>query len=129
MPRGGSRIGAGRCRLGETVEEKRARQGLKAARDAAKAPPPSGPVIANGADLDDDLSPLDFLKAIQRNKALPIETRIRAAMAAAPYTHAKLRDAGMGIKDERKKKGEAAAGSSRLAPGVAPVKLVPKSAA
>lgn len=142
MARGGARIGAGRPRKGETPEEKLARIGIQRAKRAAQAasapatplppaataaalPPQSGAVVPKGDDLDDDLSPLDFLKAVQRNKTLPLETRMRAAMAAAPYAHAKLRDAGMGLKDERKKKArDVGAASSRYAPGAAPLTLV-----
>jgi hypothetical protein len=145
MPRGGSRIGSGRRRKDETLEQRRARLGIEKAKRAAKAskvgpkpeveatppatpepPPGSGAVLPEADDLDADLSPLDFLKAVQRNKKLPLETRMRAAMAAAPYTHAKLRDAGMGLKDERKKKAAAVTqGSSRFSPGAPPLSVVP----
>lgn len=130
MARGGIRIGAGRPRKGETAEEKRKRLGLPApgvaaAAAAAAAAIPSGTVLPQGVDLDEDLSPLDFLKAVQRDKRQPLEVRIRAAVAAAPYTHAKLRDAGMGLKDERKKKArDTGAASTRFAPGAPPLALV-----
>jgi hypothetical protein len=35
-------------------------------------------------------SPLDFLLAVYKNNELPLSTRMRAAIEAAPYVHAKL---------------------------------------
>ena len=35
-------------------------------------------------------TPLDFLKAVYLNEALPLSVRMRAASEAAPYMHAKL---------------------------------------
>jgi|SRR5215470_8620512 len=35
-------------------------------------------------------TPLDFLKAVYCNEGLPLNTRLRAAMAAAPFCHPKL---------------------------------------
>jgi hypothetical protein len=41
--------------------------------------------------MDDELpTPLDFLKAVYCNEGLPLGTRLRAAMAAAPFCHPKL---------------------------------------
>jgi hypothetical protein len=38
----------------------------------------------------EDMSPLDFLKAVYHNEKLPLHARLRAASAAAPFCHAKL---------------------------------------
>ena len=41
--------------------------------------------------MNDELpTPLDFLKAVYCNEGLPLNTRLRAAMAAAPFCHPKL---------------------------------------
>jgi hypothetical protein len=40
--------------------------------------------------MDDDPSPLDFLKAVYLNPQLPLTVRMRAAIEAAPYVHPKL---------------------------------------
>jgi hypothetical protein len=40
--------------------------------------------------VPDDASPLDFLMAIYRDHRQPMNRRLRAAIEAAPYTHAKL---------------------------------------
>ena len=37
-----------------------------------------------------DLSPLDFLRAVYLNEAIPLPMRMRAAVEAAPYIHPKL---------------------------------------
>ena len=37
-----------------------------------------------------DATPLDFLKAVYLNAAVPLSTRIRAGVAAAQYCHPKL---------------------------------------
>jgi hypothetical protein len=37
-----------------------------------------------------ELTPLDFLEAVYCNPNLPLATRLRAAVEAAPYRHSKL---------------------------------------
>jgi hypothetical protein len=40
-------------------------------------------------DEIDEVTPLDFLEAVYCNPNLPLATRLRAAIEAAPYKHAK----------------------------------------
>jgi hypothetical protein len=44
--------------------------------------------VAN--EMDEEPTPLDFLKAVYLNEGLPLTARMRAATEAAPYMHAKL---------------------------------------
>ena len=41
-------------------------------------------------ELPSGTSPLDFLQAVYMNSQLPLNTRLRAAMAAAPFCHPRL---------------------------------------
>jgi len=54
-----------------------------------KAQPISTGAALSGAALPSgpDLTPLDFLLAVVRDEAMPLETRIEAAVAALPYCH------------------------------------------
>jgi hypothetical protein len=38
----------------------------------------------------DEATPLDFLCAVYRNEGLPLNTRLKAAIEAAPFIHPKL---------------------------------------
>lgn len=40
--------------------------------------------------VGDKATPLDFLQAVYCNAALPLHTRMKAAVEAAPYVHPKL---------------------------------------
>jgi hypothetical protein len=40
--------------------------------------------------MTDRHTPLDFLEAVYLNNSLPLNTRLRAAIEAAPYRHPKL---------------------------------------
>jgi hypothetical protein len=40
--------------------------------------------------MDQEPTPLDFLKAVYLNESLPLPVRLRAAIEAAPYFHPKL---------------------------------------
>jgi hypothetical protein len=43
------------------------------------------------SEIDEiDITPLDFLEAVYLNPNLPLNTRMRAAIEAAPYRHSKL---------------------------------------
>jgi len=45
------------------------------------------------AASDPDISPLDFLLGVMRNPYVPADLRIKVALAAAPFVHAKLGNA------------------------------------
>jgi hypothetical protein len=48
-------------------------------------------------EIDDiEVTPLDFLEAVYCNPNLPLATRLRAAIEAAPYRHPKLSAAAIG---------------------------------
>jgi hypothetical protein len=74
MPRGGRREGAGRPR------------GSKSRRTIAKVK--LIPAQAHRQRVAE--MPLDILMKAARNEALPIELRLAAARAAAPFYHAKV---------------------------------------
>ena len=75
MPRGGARIGAGRP-AGRTELEARGRRLQKE--------------INKKLALEAGKSPLDFLLLVMQDKEQKINLRMQAAVAAAPYCHAKL---------------------------------------
>ena len=78
--RGGYRAGAGRPR------------GAKTARLPASATSEAG------------ASPLDFLLAVMRDDAQPVETRMRAAALVLPFLHSKM--APLGAKAAREAEAE-----------------------
>jgi hypothetical protein len=45
---------------------------------------------------DLEITPVDFLEAVYLNPNLPLATRLRAAIEAAPYRHPKLSAAAIG---------------------------------
>src|SRR5262249_15727030 len=45
---------------------------------------------------DEEVTPLEFLEAVYVNPNLPLATRLRAAIEAAPYRHPKLSAAAIG---------------------------------
>jgi hypothetical protein len=47
-------------------------------------------VVNDEIAIPADASPLDFLKAVYLNAAVPLSTRLRAGVAAAQYCHPKL---------------------------------------
>ena len=75
MPRGGARVGAGRP-AGRTDLEAR---GKRIQREINKK-----------LALEAGKSPLDFLLLVMQDKDQKINLRMQAAVAAAPYCHAKL---------------------------------------
>lgn len=68
----------------------------------------------------DKKTPLQIMESIANDEAVPLELRLRAAQAAAPYIHPKVGEAGK--KDGRKKAAGDVAGG-KFAPS-APPKLV-----
>jgi hypothetical protein len=48
---------------------------------------PAQPPPVDGPEAE---TPLDLLRSIWRDRELPLSTRMRAAIAAAPYVHPKL---------------------------------------
>lgn len=82
-----------------------------------KAPAAPAPVL----EAVEGEKPLDFLLKVQNNAKVPVEQRIRAAIAAAQYVHVKLADGGK--KPLRQDAAKAAAGGKfKAAP--TPPKLV-----
>jgi len=75
MPRGGARVGAGRP-AGRTDLEARGRRIQKE--------------INKKLSLEAGKSPLDFLLMVMQDKDQRMNMRMQAAVAAAPYCHAKL---------------------------------------
>lgn len=80
MPRGGARPGAGR-------KTKAVRDALEACELAAKR---------SGGEM----SPLDFMLAVMRDKEQDLKLRTAMAQAAAPYIHAKPSDVKLGKKEQ-----------------------------
>lgn len=61
--------------------------------------------------------PLDFLLSVMHNEEIDVNTRLRAAVAAAQYVHTKTHDGG---KKEEKERMADEAQSGRFAPQVVP---------
>ena len=83
MPRGGARVGAGR------------RAGTGKAKDAA--PAQAGESVSFGPT---DETPLDYMLRLMRDPNVEESRRDRLAVAAAPYVHAKVGEAGKKEKDK-----------------------------
>lgn len=62
-------------------------------------------------------SPLEFLLSVQNNVSAPAALRVRAAIAAAPYVHAKN---AKGSKKEERQEAAKKVGAGRFAPAVPP---------
>ena len=75
MARGGARIGAGRP-AGRLSPEERGKRLQKQIRERVA--------------MSEGSTPLDFLLDVMQNKDQKITLRMQAAVAAAPYVHAKL---------------------------------------
>lgn len=88
MPRGGPRPNSGRPRKVETPK-------AVAIAVAAKALPQASKAKDKGA------SPLDFLLSVMRDEDAEMTDRFRAAIAAAPYVHAKAEAANEGVKAKK----------------------------
>ncbi len=68
-----------------------------------------------------DQSPLDFLLAVQNNPAAAPHLRVRAAVAAAQYTHVKRADGGK--KDDAQAAAKKAV-KGRFKPGTPPLRII-----
>ena len=81
--------------------------------------PKSGPVLL--PDLPATNDPLVFLLALVNEPTADMRLRLNAAVAAMPYVHARMGDAGKkdGKQDAAKK-----ASAGKFAPSHAPVRLV-----
>lgn len=103
MPRGGARPGAGR-------KSKAVKDAVEACEIAAKR---------SGGDM----TPLDFMLALMRDKQQDLKLRMAMAQAAAPYVHPKKADAAKGKKEQRQETASEIASEGKFAPRKAP-KLV-----
>lgn len=110
MAGGGSRIGSGRKSKG--VKEK-------------SAVPEGWQLRAELANVEEGLSPLEFMLAVMRDDTLPRVIRAQMAVAAAPYRHAKPGDVDQSKGQQRKAAAEGVIG--KFAPP-APPRLVSSSA-
>ena len=106
MARGGYRPGAGRPRKDRSETTKKIEAVAKALPEAEKAP-------ESGAS--EDISPLDYLLSVVRDEAATKADRFRAAVAAAPYVHAKPEAVAKGKKEQKAEEAEKAA-AGRFAP-------------
>ncbi len=126
MPRGGARPGAGRPR--KNADDGDAKPATKksskppAAVDAegfkTADAPPGWPF---GKERPEDLSemtPLDLLLQVVRDRSADMRLRLQAANIAAPYVHQKKGEGGK--KEERQAAAQKAAGSGRFGPATPP---------
>ena len=98
MARGGFRPGAGRPRKQRDEASEKIEAAKKALPEAA-APGEAG-----------TLSPLEYLLSVLNDPAANKDQRFRAAIAAAPYVHAKAEGEVKGVKEKRQEAAKAAAG-------------------
>jgi hypothetical protein len=111
MPRGGYRPGAGRPRKTDAT--------TKAVVKAKKAAAKPDPVEAEPVVLaDGQVSPLEYLLSVVNDTGLDASERMRAAVAAAPYVHARASDivAAKGKKEQKQEAAETVAASGKFAP-------------
>lgn len=117
MPRGGFRPGAGRPRKGA---EGKAGQNVRAAKAAIDA----DPVSADAVLADDQVSPLEFLLNMVNDPSASPADRFRAAVAAAPYVHARAEAAVAGKKEQRKETAQKASDGGKFGVPSAPKLIV-----
>ena len=129
MPRGGSRVGAGRPRKPDSVRSlAAAKRAAKSGADPKKVALPTASRIkpdAVGSDASaqsviEQKEPLDYMLAVMNDPSADAARRDRMAVAAAPYLHPKVAEAG---KKQQRSAAAKTAGAGRFAPA-APPKLV-----
>ena len=110
MARGGYRPGAGRPRKsgdGRTAEKVKASAKKILQAEAALVEIPAGQV-----------SPLEYLLGVVNDAGADPADRMRAAVSAAPYVHARASDivSAKGKKEQKQEAAEQVAGAGRFAP-------------
>lgn len=121
MARGGARPGAGRKPKSQAAELLPVAVAAMAVKATNAQKPPVASEVPPEVRETSDLSPLDFLLSIVRDRGADEKLRIQAASIAAPYVHARKAEA-TGKKADAADRAKAAAGGKFAA--AAPPKLV-----
>ena len=108
MPRGGFRVGAGGYRPNAGRRRKRA-------MGTSPEPDPNLDTSGDARSEQVKFSPLDYLLSVINDPEASPERRDRAAIAAAPYSHARFEAAGAGKRQRLQSAAEAAA-AGKFAP-------------
>lgn len=116
MPRGGARPGAGRPR-GSSKATKEERSAVKTLNRAAR-----DPERAQAKPTQRFTNALDFVMDTLNDPAADMDAKVRLAVAALPFQHAKVESAAPGKKEQREQAAQVAAGGKFAPP--TPPKLV-----
>lgn len=110
MARGGYRPGAGRPKGSRTSPEKK----IAKSTDRKKTKKPvSAPVQA--PEDGDELTPVDYLIKVINDENADKDLRMKAAIAAAPFVHARAADDRPGKKQQAASRAKDASNSGRFA--------------
>ena len=118
MARGGYRPGGGRPKGAKDTKPRKKRGGAKSAKPKTPKPPPD----VQDEAFNSNLTPLDYMLKIMRDRCQPPDRRDRMAQLAAPYVHPRAGE-GKGKKEEKADRAKAA-GSGKFAPARPPLSVV-----